>query len=514
MKLPLLYFSIAITLTCFLLAPGVWWGDSLNAYIQSVSGIYGAAQPVFMALFLKCTRFFLPGSLLPFLIFVTLYFAGFALLIFYLIKNKYLAPVLFFSFSFCPLLFANIGVIQTESFQLALLSAFIALTVLFYRYEGVHRKKYFAGLVVLLGLFSLVRYDTLHISLLLSYWLGYTWVKKHNRKVIFITAGLFFIFKISATFLDSLVNIPQELKPEMRNSLLVADIAAISAQSKTNYIPDYCWQPVIPNKERTVEKIIYGQNNWSNSFYSYIYNIDPSIGLFTYSTSSHTEELFMTWFKVVAKHPFLFFKYHLTVFSYLVFNDNFNMGIWSGLKDSHVNHSRLLIEKNEAVDSFLVKHSNRFAYRNGNLFFDKDDTPITPKEENALLQLAGNRRAADVVWMKWYSYIPAKTYNTANSIAEKYVNPSFELFKWYFRGLCMLAPYFLALVIFLFYAPWLKRGYYRFTYILLCCCGIVHLLLRLLILTDPVYRFGMLTILFAFFAFVILVADKLNKQTA
>lgn len=512
MKLPLLYFLMAIAITCFLLAPGVWWGDSLNAYIQGVSGIYGAAQPVFMALFLKCTRFFLPGSLLPFLFFIVLYFGGFALLVFDLIKHRFIAPVLFFSLSFCPLLSANIGVIQTESFQLALLAAFIALTILFNKYEGEHRKKYFAGLVVLLAMFSLVRYDTLHISLLLSYWLGFTLVKKHNRKVVFITIGLFLMFKISASFLDSIVNIPQELKPEMRNSLLVADIAAISAQSKTNYIPDYCWQPVIPATERTVEKIIYGQNNWSNSFYSYIYNIDPSVGLFTYSTTSHTAELFMTWFKVVTKHPFLFFKYHATVFSYLAFNDNFNMGIWSGLKDSHVNHSRLLIEKSEAVDSFLVKH-NRFAYREGNLFFDKDYKPITQQEENALLQLVGNRRGADVVWMKWYSYIPAKTYNTANPLAEKFVNPFFEFFKWRFKWLCFLALYFLTLVAFLFYSPWLKPGYYRFTYIILCSCGILHLLLRLLILTDPVYRFGMLTILFAFFAFVILVADKLNKHT-
>ncbi|HLP50943.1 MAG TPA: hypothetical protein VK154_08665 [Chitinophagales bacterium] len=508
------YLIFALVTCCFLLAPGVWWGDSLNAYIQTVTGVYGTAQPIFMALFLGITGAILPGTLIPFLVFILLFYGGLALFVFRFVRNSYLAAAAFLCIGFFPPFLANIGVVQTETLQLAVLSLFVAATLAFYSYTGKWRWLFFTGLVCLLTVFSVVRYDTPQVSLLLSYWLAYTFIRKHNRKVAGITILLFVFFKLASLYLDNTAKIEQSLRAEMRNSLMVTDIAAISAQSKINYVPDYCWQPYLPSSERTVEKIAYGQDHplWRYAFYSYIYSIDPSLGLFCYNTRTHTADLFFTWVKVVFKHPFLFAKYHLRVFFYLVFNDFYNMGILSGLKDAYINRAALNVEKTEDVRSFLERHRSRFNYNEGKLYLAQDNVPISVAEEKELLKLVDSRRASDVSWMKWYSAVPLKTYTTVNPIAQKYMNPFFEWFRKWMRPFCFIFPYFLLLLTLLPLYRWIKPGYYRFTFFVLCGCGILHLLLRIFILTDPVYRFGMITILFSFFAVILLYCGKTQSM--
>lgn len=507
-------FLLVALFFCFLLlAPGVWWGDSLNAYIQSVTGVYGTAQPVFMALFLGITGSILPGTLLPFVLFALIYYTGLAVYVFKLFSNTWLAAGLFAVLAFFPPLLANISVIQTETLQLAVLAGFIAFTFIFYEYNGSRRNVYFALLIALLSIFSIVRYDTPQVSILLSYWLGYTYFKAHGKKPLVFTAVMFVLFKIVGLGLDGCVGIEQEQRAEMRNSLLVTDIAAISAESGVNYVPDYCWQPYLPANERTVEKLVYGKQQWGNAFYSYIYSINPSVGLFYYNTRTHTAHLFATWLNVIRQHPLMFIKYHGRVFIYLLFNDYFNMGIASGLVDSHINHAVLAVDKSEMVDSFLYAHANRFTYSSGNILFTGSGKPITTEEEEGLKQLVEPRRYSDIGWMKWYSSVPQSTYSKSSTIAENYVNPFFELFKKYFKFFVLIAPYFLLLIFVLPFYRVIQQGYYRFTFFILCACGIFHVLLRMVILTDPVYRFGMITVLFSFFASLLLLSSWLKKYS-
>jgi hypothetical protein len=323
---------------------------------------------------------------------------------------------------------------------------------------------------------------------------------------------LFIVFKSAAFTLEKIAHVTDAGKADMRNSLLVADLAAISASTGINYVPDFCWQPHLPPQERTVRKFIYGRENWKNSFYSYIYNVDPSVGLFQYNTSAFTAELSAAWLNAVARHPVAWLQYHGGEFWNLLTNHYFNMGLWSGLRTSHRNNAALALEKTGTVDSFLETHSTRFSYKNGSIVLEDDSRPITPAEENALLALAGESRQQDVLWMKWYSHVPRRVYNVTNYAAEDFVEPFFESFRWNLKYLSILATYLVLLFLLLFLRSWIFDSFYKFSFTILCVCGILHLFIRFFFLTDPVFRFGILSVLFTFFAIIILIADRLNKR--
>jgi hypothetical protein len=467
----------------------------------------------FLAFLCKVTRIVMPGSLILFLLCILFYYVGLFIIIFKAIPSKSIALVCFGTISFCPLLFANIGVIQTETMQLAFLSLFVSLTFMLYHVSGRLKLILFVFLLLLLTCFSVARYDTFPISTLLSYWLCYSFFKKQGYITLFWSLCLLLSFYFSAKALDKLAGNNNGLKSEMMNSLLVADIAAISSESNTNYVPDYCWQDYLSSDERTVAKIQYGMVRWNSAFYSFLFNIDPQVGLFTYNVQGHETDLRKRWVNAVLLHPYFYLKYHWNVFKQLLTNDYFNMGLWSGLKDSHVNHSRLEIERTAMVDSFLHNHTDRYTYENGCIVLFNDETAISQNEEDALLLLAGNRRAADVKWMKWYSQIPSKIYMVTNCRTERYVQPFMEWYKQKFRWLSCLFPYLILLVIQLFvFRKKVQDPYLKFTFTILCLCGIFHLGLRAIILTDPVFRFGMLSILFSFYTIILLIADKQNLK--
>ncbi len=504
---------VVLLFVLLLLSPGVWWGDSLNAYIQGIVGQYGSAQPPLLALLCNISRFFVSGSILLFSICVSLFYFGLYLMATSSIRDKRFSYLLFFLFGFWPILLANIAVIQTEAIQLGLLSSYIPLVIIFSKYNGRYRWMFFLLLTVMLLLFSLLRYDSLPVTILLAYWQAYSFYKQHKRKTVLLTLSLLIVLYVFKGGVESSVGIEKGARIAMSNSLLVTDIAAISALSQHNYIPEYCWQDYLPNSERNIEKVHYGLKNWGNSFYSYIYNIDPSVGLFKYDIGDRDSDLKQKWLTVVFNHPLLYLRFHSTSFFYFLSNDNFNMGFWSGLKDAKATKTQIAIEKTAMVDSFLEKHSNRFSYSNGSIVLYNDEYPINSTEELDLLSLVPTRRKADVQWMKWYSSIPASIYVNEHRLSNKYIDPFFEKFKNRDRSLSFLGFYFFSLIfLFAFFRKSIQDSYLRFSFFILCFCGIIHIGERFIFITDPVYRFGIISVLFLFQAILLLVGQLLSKQ--
>ena len=495
------------------LAPGVWWGDSLNAYIQGVVGQYGSAQPPLFALLCNVSRVFFPGSMLLFSLCISLYYLGFFLMSIFSFREKSIAYMLFFLLGFWPILLANVAVVQTEAIQLGLLSSYIPLVIIFSKYNGRYKWMYFGLLMLMLLLFSLLRYDSIPVTILLAYWQAFSLYKQHKLKTLLLSLSLLIGIFVVKVGLESYVGIDSKSKNAMSNSLLVADVAAISAYAHQNYIPEYCWQNYLPDEERDIEKVQYGLKNWGNSFYSYIYNIDPSVGLFKYDIGDRDSDLKQKWLTVVFNHPLLYLRFHSTSFFYFLSNDNFNMGFWSGLKDAKATKTQIAIEKTAKVDSFLEKHSNRFSYSNGSIVLYNDEYPINSTEELDLLSLVPARRKADVQWMKWYSSIPASIYVNEHKLSNGYIEPFFEQFKSRARLFSFLGFYFFSLIfLFAFFRKSIQDSYLRFSFLVLCCCGIIHIGERFIFITDPVYRFGIISVLFLFQAILLLVGQLLSKQ--
>ncbi len=506
-------FICATSLCFWLLAPGVWLPDAINAYIQSSTGVFGSAQPVAFALLCSLSLHIYPGSLPIFLFCTTLFYYGMAVFIFKNVPSLKLSIPLFILLGFWPVLFANIGVVQTEAVQLALLSFFIANTYLLHGYNGRYRSGLLAIQILALILFGLVRYDSLLVMLLLGYWLGYTWYKKHGWKPVLQTTGILCLFFMLKTTADNYAGIDTSQRAQMSSSLLVVDLAAISAESGTNYIPDYCWQDYLIPEERSVEKIQYGFTYWKYAFYSYMYNVDPSVGLLRYHNAEHNSNVRTRWLKVVAMHPWLYLKFHARSFWYFLICDYFQMGFENGLRDSHKSLARITgIEKSPALDAFLAKHGNRFSYDGKDLLLISDSYPITAEEEAGVNTLLSSRRLGDVRWMKWYSEIPAQVYVQPHKMSDRYVDPAFDFFKARFRIFAFMGGYFFGLILLL--AVFVRRfrdRYIRFTFITLCVAGILHIGMRFIFITDPVFRFGIISVLLLFFAFVLVVAN-IEKQ--
>ncbi len=509
----IIYLFIAIGAAFYLLAPGVWWGDTLNNYIHGISGQYGSAQPILIDLIFNMTRQIYPGSLIVFSGCIIAYFTGFYLMVFGLIRHRIWAPVLFFSFSFYPSLFSNIGVLQTEAIQLATVALFIPLTIRLYQSDVFGRRILFAILCVCLAVFSLIRYDTIHLVLIMSYGLCYSLYRRHGTKTIATTAILLGGIYLTGIILKHSVNLPDDSDATMKNALLVTDIAAISAESGHNYVPDYCWRTYLGPEERSVGRLQTGLRTWRNAFFSYIYNIDPSIGVFTFDIQEHEADLKSRWWHTILSNPGHYIHYHLLMFGYLIDNDNFNMGLWSGLKDSHVNHTRIQLERTPSVDTFLARHDGRYAYANGYLELVQDQVMISDSERASLCRLVEPRREADVQWMVWYSHIPRSLYMTRNERAEKYVEPFMEWYMKHFRWLSCILPFAVALLLLL---VWGRRripaDYLRVVFILICVGGLLHLSLRALVITDSVFRFGILAVFLSFFAMIMLAGAILRDE--
>ncbi|MBS1618793.1 MAG: hypothetical protein JST76_09760 [Bacteroidetes bacterium] len=235
--------------------------------------------------------------------------------------------------------------------------------------------------------------------------------------------------------------------------------------------------------------------------------------MFTFDIQEHEADLRSRWWHTVISHPWLYIRYHLLMFGYLVDNENFNMGLWSGLRDSHVNHAHILLERTPSVDSFLSQHRGRYAYTDGYLELEQDDSVISSAESVSLCRLVEPRREADVRWMVWYSNIPRSVYMVRNERAEKYVEPFMQWYMSHFRWLSCIFPFALALPALLI---WGRRRiadrYLRGVFILICIGALLHISLRALVITDPVFRFGVLTVFLTFYAMTILAGAILRDE--
>ncbi|MBS1618772.1 MAG: hypothetical protein JST76_09655, partial [Bacteroidetes bacterium] len=251
----IIYLLIAIGVTFYFLSPGVWWGDALNTYIQGVSGNYGSAQPILINLIFNVTRHIYPGSLIVFSICIIGYLTGFYLMVFGLVRHRIWAPVIFFCFSFYPSLYANIGVLQTEAVQLTMLALYIPLTIRLYQAQGWGKWLLFAVSCVSLTVFSLIRYDTTHLVLIMSYGLCYSLFRRHSIKTVGTTMTILAAIYCLGIGLKHTVDLPDDSDATMKNALLVTDIAAISAESGQNYIPEYCWRSYLEPGERSVARL-------------------------------------------------------------------------------------------------------------------------------------------------------------------------------------------------------------------------------------------------------------------
>ena len=493
-----------IIISFILLAPGLWGGDALNAYIQGVTGKYASAQPVFLAFICSLTHHLYQGALPVFLGCISLYFLGFSFFLFHFIHNRARATLLFYILCFYPPLIANIGVVQTETIQIGVLSAFIPLTILLYYQKTKFRWLLFLLLSILLCCFSLVRYDTLPVTLALAYWLAYALFRKHCWKGVVVTAGLVILFHLTGLFLNTALRFNKNCKEEMRNAILTTDIAAISVQCNVNYIPACCWKTYLLSEEKNLNRIHNRGPQWKDDFFSYLFNIDPSIGVFTYNTTGHSQAIIRAWIKAVTEHPFVYFRVRLKNFITFLCNYNFNQSFESGIRYNGQNLARLAVGKSDSVHAFLTKHGNRFKYDNGDLILYKDETPVTAKEKHDLQMLVSNKRHSDVDWMEHYSRISSRVYTANNSITHYILEPYFEIIKKILNYLLSLFLCFICLLISVFFRKKIKHPFLRFSFLMLCFCGIVNILQRFFTITDPIFRFGMISVIFLFFSFIIL----------
>lgn len=501
-----------IIISCILLAPGLWGGDALNAYIQGVTGQYASAQPVFLAFICSLTHHLYQGALPVFLACISLCFFGFSFFVFHFIQNRIRATLLFYICCFYPPLLANIGVVQTETIQIAVLSAFIPLTVLLYYKKTKFRWLLFLLLAILLCCFSLVRYDTLPVTLVLAYWLAYSLIRKHNMKGVVLTVALVIIFHLTGLSLDTALRFNKNCKEEMRNAILTTDIAAISVQCNMNYIPACCWQSYLLPEEKNPDRIRDRDPQWKDDFFSYLFNVDPSVGVFTYNTTEHSPDIIRAWIKAVTEHPFVYFRYRMKNFITFLFNYNFNQSFNGGIRYSGQNLAKLTIEKSDSVQAFLTKHGSRYKYDSGNLLLYKDETPVTPEEKHDLLMLVSNKRHSDIDWMEHYSLIPSRVYTSENPVTHSITAPLFEIVKKTLNYLLSVFPCFICLGLSVFFRKKIKHPFLRFSFIMLCIGGIVHILQRFFTITDPIFRFGLISILFLFFSFIILISGY--KETS
>src|ERR1051325_10006264 len=74
----------------------------------------------------------------------------------------------------------------------------------------------------------------------------FSFLRNHRHKTFLATVLLLISFRVAGFILDTALNYYTGSKTDMRNALLLTDIVAISAESKINYIPDYCWQIYVP----------------------------------------------------------------------------------------------------------------------------------------------------------------------------------------------------------------------------------------------------------------------------
>lgn len=506
-KIKLFHALSGIFITCLLLAPGFWGGDALNAYIQGVTGKYASAQPVFLAFIFSNTHNFYQGALPFFLLCIALYFGGFSFLLFHFIKDRVRATLLFYILCLYPPLFANIGVVQTETFQIAVLSVFIPLTIMLYSQKSLLKWLMFVFLSILLCSFSLVRYDTLPVTIILAYWLVYTILKKHSIKTFIVTISLAISFYFAGFLLDTALGYNKNCKNEMRNAMMISDIAAISVKSNINYIPYYCWRNYLPPKDKTLNRINNRDIQWKDDFFSYLFNNDPSTGLFTYNTTKHSQDLIRTWSRVIFNHPFIYLQYRLKNFLTFLFNYNFNQTLWGGINYTNQNLTKINIDRLDLVDFFLKKHGNRFKYYNGSLILYKDDTPINTEEKNDLLLLINDKNASNITWMEHYSQIPRRVYNTKNLITHYITAPYFETIKKVFVFFVSIFICLVSLIIIIYYRKKVKHPFLRFSFLILCSSGIINIVQRFFTITDPIFRFGIISIIFLFFSFIILISN-------
>jgi len=504
------HVAVAELVFSLLFGPGFWGPDALNGYIQSITKQYSSTQPVFLAFICSLTNPLLPGALPIFLIVALLYFSGLALLLFIKIPNRWLASFLFFCLSFWPQLIGHIAVVQSEEMQLGLLSLFIALTIVLY---SAIRYRYilFAVNTLLLLCFWLVRHDTALIAVLLSYLLSYSFFKVHSYKVVGAMILMIGFFMLTDGALDSVLHFNTKCKQEMKNALMIADLAGISLDSKVDYVPDYCWQPYVPEVERTIEKFRVTQR-WERSYFSYLFNVDPTVGIFTYNTTDYTSDIFHVWWKTVFSHPYTYLKIHLKYFVYFLSETNFQASLYDGVSYSKVNNSKLEIDYSEAVTKFLRAHNDRFKYINGCIIYYNDDRKINQSEENDLMLLVDQRRSRDVKGMVHYSQIPSKIYNTRNTLTENYVLPFFNLFQDRMKIFSCIFLYFIASVVSLFFRNNIRDKYLRLAFTILICCGLINVIQRFLVFTDPIFRFGVISLLFWIFAWVILLSEYYRRK--
>jgi len=514
MRQGFLYSLLAFFVSCFLMSPGVWWPDSLNAYIQGVVGVYGSAQPPLLAILSRLLYKFFHGPLPLFLFCNALYFGGIGLFVFYHVKHKIIAPLLYFLIVFFPLTLANIAVIQTETIQLSILALLIPFILIMKDSAGKLKTALFFVSIILLGLFYHLRYEAVIISLILSYSLWYAYLGSHKLKVPVFAIATVILISFSGNIVFKKVINGKEISSEMSYSLLVADIAAISAESGKNYIPDYCWKDFLNENEKNVGKITYGYLNWKGSFYSYIFNVDPAVGLFAYPPLlENKSNLVIKWLKTVSSHPIYYMKYKLTYFTYLLTNEYFNMGLWSGINDSKESRAKIEIELNDDVKNFILNNKERFTYRNGNLVYTAPLGIITDSEIKELVKLVGERRKDDVVWMKWYSNISSSDYRNVNPYCEKTLQPFYEICKQWGKFFCCLLPYFIIMLMLpILFFKVMKRSANNFFFFMLCGCGVLHLMMRMIFLTDSVFRFGLISLIFLYYAVVLLIGELIIRK--
>jgi len=506
-------FVFSLIVTFILLYPGVWWPDSLNAFIQQKTGVYGAAQPPLLALLCGITSKIASSSYPLFLFFAVIYLGGLTWLVFNYIKDNRLATSLYFILSFFPLTFAAIGVVQTETLQMACLNLFVPACIFAERFQQPQRIIVHAIGFALLLLFSLARYENTILCIPLSYLWAYGTIGVHCRKTIKRTIITVILIQIIAAGVLRLTGIDDRLKSEMQLSLLVCDIAAISVEANKNYVPDFCWQKYLPENEKTVQKIAQGYYGWKGAFYSYTFSVDPAVGLFGYNNYDRRFELYSVWFKTVFKNPYYYLLYHTKLFAYLLLNDYFNMGLYSGVHDSKESRSKLLVEYNKEVEEFIKKHDKRFLYKNKGLFFNESGIAITTEEKIDLKKLVPIRRESDVIWMQWYSNIPSTTYTRINPAIEKILIPASDFLRHWFWFFCTLAPYCVLLFLIGVYACLkLQPSENRFYILLFSACGLLHIAMRFIFLTDTVFRFGLLALAFLLLVVPIFTAELLEQK--
>ena len=320
-------------------------------------------------------------------------------------------------------------------------------------------------------------------------------------------------FSLTGIILDESLHFNTVCKQEMRNALMIADLASISVESKVNYVPEYCWQPYISQNDKTIKKMEVGKQ-WELSYFSFLFNIDPSVGLFKYNTSQYTADLRSTWLKTILMHPFFYCRFHLKYFICFLLGVHFEASLYDGIHISQINNSRLTIEKSNAVDRFLEKNKDRFMYSDGGIVYYNDDRPITDQQASDLLSLIDERRISDVKWMRHFSQIQSKVYTARSEMAEQYVLPFFYLFERWFKPLCCLITYFIIAILgLIFFRQKIKDDYSRLSFIVLICCGTVNILQHFFIATDPIFRFGVISILFWFFGGLILMSRHYRPNT-